>query len=85
MAGVGYVELGGNAEDARVTEVSLSSLGEAKLAEARRVTAPVYAAIIDGLDESDFDQLLAVLDRLHANLEPFDAPRVGQRRKAPRR
>lgn len=54
--------------DARVTEVTLTPLGEAKLSEARVVTAPVYARIIRGLSRSDFDKLIDLLGRLHENL-----------------
>jgi DNA-binding MarR family transcriptional regulator len=71
MAAAGLVAAGCSAEDARVTEVSLLPLGEAKLAEARGVTAPVYARIIGGLSQRDFDRLILLLDRLHANLEDF--------------
>lgn len=56
-------------EDARVTVVSLTPLGEARLAEARAVTAPVYARIIRGLGVRDFDRLIALLGRLHDNLD----------------
>ncbi len=69
MAAAGLVAAGSSAEDARVTEVSLTPLGEAKLAEARAATAPVYARIIRGLTPRDFDRLIALLDRLHDNLD----------------
>lgn len=75
MAAAGLVALGESAEDGRVTEVSLLPLGEAKLAEARSIAAPVYAAIIRSLSARDFDRLIALLDQLHDNLELFDPPR----------
>jgi len=62
------VVAGASVEDARVTEVSLTAFGEVKLAEAREATAPVYARVIRGLSPRDFDKLITLLDRLHANL-----------------
>lgn len=56
------------AEDARVTEVQLTALGEEKLASARDITAPVYANVIRGFTQRQFDQLIASLNRLHDNL-----------------
>ena len=69
MAAAGLVTLASCAEDARVTHVSLLPLGEAKLAKARRATAPVYARIIRGLSARDFDKLIDLLARLYANLD----------------
>lgn len=69
MAAAGLVTVAVSAEDSRVTEVSLLADGEAKLREARRATAPVYAKVIRGLRAPDFDRLIGLLDRLHANLE----------------
>ncbi|MGF7147633.1 DNA-binding MarR family transcriptional regulator [Sphingomonas zeicaulis] len=69
MAAAGLVAPAASAEDARVTEVSLLGLGETKLSEAREVTAPVYARIIDGFSARDFEKLLALLGRLDENLE----------------
>lgn len=69
MAAAGLVAVANSAEDARVTRVALLPLGEAKLAEARGVTAPVYARIIRGLSSRDFDRLTGLLDRLYANLD----------------
>lgn len=69
MAGSGFVAVAISVGDARVTEVALSPAGEAKLHEARRVTAPVYAEVIRGLAARDFDRLIDLLDRLHDNLE----------------
>lgn len=69
MAAAGLVEVDSSAEDARVTIVSLSPIGEEKLAQARRATSPIYARTIKGLSARDFDRLIDLLDRLHANLE----------------
>jgi DNA-binding MarR family transcriptional regulator len=54
--------------DARVTEVSLTAAGKKKLAEARAITAPIYATVIGGFSERDFDRLTGLLNKLYANL-----------------
>jgi len=54
--------------DNRVTEISLTALGRERLADARVLTAPIYAQVIAGLSQRDFDRLTDLLDRLHANL-----------------
>ena len=69
MAAAGLVTTAASATDARVTLVSLTPLGQEKLAQARRATAPVYARVIRGLDRNEFDKLLSLLERLHDNLE----------------
>jgi len=69
MVTAGLVAATSSAEDARVTEVSLLPLGLEKAAEARAATAPIYAQIIRGFGQRDFDKLLSLLERLHANLE----------------
>jgi DNA-binding MarR family transcriptional regulator len=58
--------------DARVTDVSPTSLGLETLAAARRVAAPIYEALVDGLSEPDFDRLLSLLGRLQANLDGYE-------------
>lgn len=68
MAAAALVRLDVSPEDARVTEVSLTRQGEAKLAEARSATAPIYAKVIRGLGKRDFDKLIALLTLLHENL-----------------
>ena len=68
MTVAGLVAVRASAEDARVTEVTLAPFGEAKLAETRQVTAPVFAKVIRGFDQDDFDKLLDLLNRLHDNL-----------------
>lgn len=70
MGAAGLVSTAPSAADNRVTDVWLSPLGEEKLAEARQVTAPVYAQVIDGLSAADFDRLLSLLGQLYANLAP---------------
>ncbi|WP_237452242.1 MarR family winged helix-turn-helix transcriptional regulator [Qipengyuania algicida] len=80
MAGVGYIAISESSRDARVTEVSLTILGEEKLVEARAVTAPVYAGIINGVSAKDFNRLITILDRFYDNLTAFEnvpAPRRG--------
>ncbi|MEH3047634.1 MarR family winged helix-turn-helix transcriptional regulator [Sphingomonas adhaesiva] len=69
MAVAGLVDARPSEEDARVTSVALSPHGEAKLAEAREATSPVYTDVIRGLSERDFDRLVALLDRLYRNLD----------------
>lgn len=69
MTSAGLVAVSDSADDARVTEVSLSAEGERRLAAAREASAPVYEKVIRGLSERDFDQLLDLLGRVHANLD----------------
>ena len=69
MAAAGLVTTAASAADARVTLVSLTPLGQERLAQARRATAPVYARVIRGLDRDEFEKLLSLLERLHDNLE----------------
>lgn len=72
MAAADLVSLAPSAHDARVTEVQLTGQGRAKLSEARAATAPVYAKVIHGFSQRDFDRLLGLTNRLHANLaEPL--------------
>lgn len=72
MAAAGLVAATISAEDARVTEVALLPAGEAKLHEARAATAPVYARVITGLAARDFERLIGLLGRLHANLDAVE-------------
>ncbi len=58
--------------DNRVTEISLTPLGSARLAEARLLTGPVYAKVIAGLSQRDFDRLTDLLERLYDNLATVD-------------
>lgn len=74
MAMAGLVVPRSSAEDARVTSVSLSSIGETRLAEARAATAPIYRKIIRGISARDFDRLIDLLDELHRNLADDDVP-----------
>jgi DNA-binding MarR family transcriptional regulator len=73
MTSAALVSSAANSADARVTDVSLTPQGEAKLAEARHLTAPIYGKLIAGFSARDFDRLLALLTRLDANLD--DIPR----------
>jgi DNA-binding MarR family transcriptional regulator len=68
MSRAGLVECGTLEQDGRVTEVSLTRVGELKLCEARAVTAPVYARIIAGFSSREFDRLVDSLNRMYANL-----------------
>jgi DNA-binding MarR family transcriptional regulator len=69
MATADLVALAPSHDDARVTTVRLTALGEAKLTEARAATSPVYNQIISGFSARDFDRLVALLEQLHANLD----------------
>src|SRR5690606_28323205 len=71
MTAAGLVTATPSREDARVTLVALAPGGEARLAEARLATAPIYAHLIAGLKAEEFEQLIALLGRLHDNLEPL--------------
>jgi DNA-binding MarR family transcriptional regulator len=54
--------------DGRVIEVSLTAQGERKLAEAREITAPIYARVIDGFSLEQFEALTCSLNALYDNL-----------------
>lgn len=69
MAAAGFVVCEPSEEDARVTVVSLSPLGRAKLVQARAATSPVYKAVITDFSAREFDRLLDFLERLRTNLE----------------
>lgn len=69
MDAAGFVSSSPGTRDARVTEVSLTPLGRAKTAEARKAAAPVYRELISGVEEDEFEQLLELLERLYVNLD----------------
>lgn len=71
MTAAGLVTTTPSPDDARVTSVALAPAGEARLVEARQATAPVYAHLVTGLGADEFEQLIALLGRLHDNLEPL--------------
>lgn len=68
------VHCAARSEDNRVTDVFLTALGEEKLAAAREITAPVYAAAIAGFSQREFGQTIEILNRLYANLSPLLRP-----------
>jgi DNA-binding MarR family transcriptional regulator len=68
METAGLVLSAPRAENGRVTAVSLTPRGQDKLLAARAITAPIYATLIDGFSSRDFDKLIELLNRLHANL-----------------
>lgn len=74
MAQAGLVKCVPRREDNRVTEVSLTALGERRLAEAREITAPVYAAAIAGFSQREFSQTIDHLNNLYDNLHPLIKP-----------
>ncbi|MGV2494976.1 MarR family winged helix-turn-helix transcriptional regulator [Pelagerythrobacter aerophilus] len=55
--------------DNRVVKVTMTAEGKRKLSEARTITAPVYAQIIQGFSIEDFEHLTNSLDQMHTNLE----------------
>lgn len=55
-------------EDRRITAVTLTEAGQAKLIAARKATAPIYRKLIKGFSAGDFSRLLTLLNRLHDNL-----------------
>lgn len=73
MRASGLVTTGPSVTDQRVTEADLTAEGAAKLSEARRVTAPIYAAVIDGLSARDFSKMIDLLNRLHENLGKLES------------
>src|SRR5579863_3169014 len=83
MAQAGLVRCTPRTDDNRVTDVCLTALGEKKLAAARKITAPVFAAAITGFSQREFGQTIEMLNRLHANLAPLlhrSGRRAGQSR-----
>lgn len=69
MIKAGLIETMPSNSDGRVKEIKLTPLGRAKLAAARKITAPVYRKVIRGFSAREFEQLLQLLNRLHENLE----------------
>lgn len=69
MAKAGLIATQPNADDGRVTDLVLTSEGQAKLTAARTVTAPFYRKLIRGFSAKDFTRLLDLLNRLHDNLD----------------
>lgn len=68
MASAGLIASKPLQSDNRVVEVSLTAEGRQKLRAARKITAPIYAKVIDGLSVEEFESLTDCLDRLYDNL-----------------
>jgi DNA-binding MarR family transcriptional regulator len=68
MTAAGLIQCAPSESDNRVVQVSLTTLGEKKLGEARKMTAPIYSKVIQGLSPGEFQDLCASLDQLYANL-----------------
>ncbi|MEP6831514.1 MAG: MarR family winged helix-turn-helix transcriptional regulator [Rhizomicrobium sp.] len=58
-------------DDYRITDVFLTPLGKRKLAAARKITAPVFAAAIAGFSQREFRDTIETLDKLYTNLGPL--------------
>ena len=69
MAGAELVVLSVSGDDARVTLVSLTTIGDSKLEQARVVASQLYLRVIRGLTARDADRLVDLLGRLYRNLE----------------
>jgi len=69
MTKAGLVVTAPSDVDGRVTELALTPKGREALADARRVTAPLYDKIIKGFSATDFARMLDILGRLHDNLD----------------
>ena len=67
--------------DNRVIEVKMTAKGKRTLADARMITAPVYAQIIQNFSVEEFEQLTLGLDRLYDNLETL-VPANGRKPRA---
>ena len=83
MAQTNLVRCTARSADSRITDVFLTALGKKKLAAARKITAPVFAAAIAGFSERDFAAAIETLDRLYLNLAPLLRD-SGRHRKAVR-
>ena len=69
MDKAGLIKSAPSISDGRITELTMTASGRAKLAAARKVTAPVYQRVIRDFSANDFSQLLELLSRLYDNLE----------------
>lgn len=69
MARAGLIRSAPSQSDGRVTELSLTDEGRARLAAARAATSPVYHRLIRDFSAGDFGRLLELLRRLHDNLD----------------
>lgn len=68
MTKAGLITTSENANDGRITDLSLTEEGREKLVAARQVTAPIYKQLIKGFSAPDFSRLLQLLNRLYDNL-----------------
>ncbi|MES2496107.1 MAG: MarR family transcriptional regulator [Pseudomonadota bacterium] len=68
MTKAGLITTSENANDGRITDLSLTDAGREKLVAARQVTAPIYKRLIKGFSGPDFSRLLQLLNRLYDNL-----------------
>jgi len=78
MTAAGLILSATHENDSRVSEISLSPEGRRVLAEARRITAPIYAQVIEGFSIEQFDALTSALERIHDNLAELLPSRNGE-------
>ena len=75
-------------DDYRITDVFLTALGKKKLAAARKITAPIFAAAIGGFSQREFSDTIEALDKLYTNLGPLlrhaGKPKAVRRNRAAR-
>jgi DNA-binding MarR family transcriptional regulator len=81
MASAGLIASTPLERDGRVIEVSLTDAGRRKLAEAREITAPIYARVIEGFSIEQFEALTENLNALYDNLADL-VPRRGSSRRS---
>jgi MarR family transcriptional regulator, organic hydroperoxide resistance regulator len=79
----GLVSLSNNEADARVTLVSLTAAGRARLPAAREASAPIFQHLVDGVSPDAFETLVELLNQFHSNLEPLSASRAPDSRDRP--
>lgn len=58
-------------KDGRVTIVTLTTAGQARLAGARRISAPIYEQLVKDVASDELGRFIDLLDRLHTNLAPL--------------
>ncbi|BAI75090.1 transcriptional regulator (plasmid) [Azospirillum sp. B510] len=68
MKAEGLVETGTNADDGRVTEVTMTPAGDALAERIQEATTKLFARSFEGLSEAQIARLNAILQQLYDNL-----------------